>query len=71
MKREIYMCSNCENYYSTHCGLKRHEEACVQGVYHVYMSVCERKLLRQNHLEHHIDMHVKGKRYLCRVSCSL
>ena len=55
------MCSNCKNYYSTHCGLKRH----AYKTYHI-CPVCERKLLRQDHLEHHIDMHVKGKRYLCR-----
>ena len=64
-KEEIYVCSNCKNYYSTCCGLKRHEEACIQGVYHV-CPVCKRKLVRQDHLEHHIDMHAKGKRYFCR-----
>ena len=64
-KRKMYMCSNCKNYYVSLCGLKKHQQACIQGVYHE-CSLCKRKLVRLDHLEHHIDMHVKGRRYICR-----
>ena len=59
------MCYNCENYFFSWCGLKKHKEAFIQGVYHVCL-VCKRKLVRQDLLEHHIDTHVTGKGYLCR-----
>ena len=61
----MYVCSNCKNYYVSLCGLKKHQESCIQGVYHVY-PICQEKLVRLDHLEHHIDMHVKGRRYICR-----
>ena len=64
-KRKMYVCSKCKNYYVSLCGLKKHQKACIQGVYHV-CPICERKLVRLDHLEHHIDMHVKGRRYICR-----
>ena len=64
-KRKMYVCSNCKNYYVSLCGLKKHQQACVQGMYHV-CPICERKLVRLDHLEHHIDTHVKGRRYICR-----
>ena len=64
-KRKMYACSNCKNYYVSLCGLEKYQQACIQGVYHV-CPICERKLVRPDHLEHHIDMHVKGRRYICR-----
>ena len=34
-------------------------------MYHV-CPICERKLVRPDHLEHHTDTLVKGRRYICR-----
>ena len=34
-KRKMYGCSNCKNYYVSLCGLKKHQQACIQGVYYV------------------------------------